>query len=55
MDRRHYSKLLYRDDAALLYARASPPAASLPGLLVTSAAHSSGFRWTRLCGVARSL
>jgi hypothetical protein len=55
MDRRHDSKLLYRDDDALLYARASAPAVSLPGLLVTGTAHPGGFPWTRLCGAARGL
>jgi hypothetical protein len=31
MEQRHDWKLLYRDDDALLYARANAPAASLPG------------------------
>ncbi len=43
MERRHDWKLLYRDNDALLYARASTPAASLPGLPVTGAAHPGGF------------
>jgi hypothetical protein len=43
MDRRHDWKLLYRDDAALLYARASAPVSSLPGLPVTGAPPASGF------------
>lgn len=43
MERRHDWKLLYRDDATLLYARASAPAASLPGLPVTGAAHPGRF------------
>jgi hypothetical protein len=43
MDQRHDWKLLYRDDDALLYARASAPAASLPGLPVTGAAHPGRF------------
>jgi hypothetical protein len=43
MEQRRDWKLLYRDDASLLYARASAPAASLPGLPVTGAAHPRGF------------
>jgi hypothetical protein len=43
MEQRHDWKLLYRDDDALLYARASAPAASLPGLPVTGTAHRGGF------------
>jgi hypothetical protein len=43
MERRHDWKLLYRDDGALLYARASAPAASLPGLPVTGTTHPGGF------------
>ena len=43
MERRHDWKLLYRDDDALLYARASAPAANLPGLPVTGVAHPGGF------------
>ena len=43
MERRHDWKLLYRDDESLLYARASAPAAGLPDLPVTGAAHPGGF------------
>ncbi|HVA39844.1 MAG TPA: hypothetical protein VNF49_04220 [Candidatus Binataceae bacterium] len=43
MERRNDWKLLYRDDDALLYARARASAASLPGLPVTGAAHPGGF------------
>lgn len=43
MEQRHDWKLLYRDDDALLYARASAPAARLPGLPVTGVAHAGGF------------
>lgn len=43
MEQRHDWKLLYRDEDSLLYARASAPAASLPGLPVTGAAHPGGF------------
>jgi hypothetical protein len=43
MERRHDWKLLYRDEDALLYARASAPAASLPGLPVTGTTHPGGF------------
>jgi hypothetical protein len=43
MERRHDWKLLYRDDDALLYARSSAPAAKLPGLPMTRAAHPGGF------------
>ncbi len=43
MERRRDWKLLYRDDDALLYARANAPAASLPGLPVTAAAMPGGF------------
>ncbi len=43
MERRHDWELLYRDDDALLYARASAPAARLPGLPVTGAAPAGGF------------
>jgi hypothetical protein len=43
MERRRDWKLLYRDEAALLYARASAPAASLPGLPVTATALPGGF------------
>ena len=44
MERRDDWKLLYRDHDALLYARASAPAASLPGLPVTGVANSDGFQ-----------
>jgi len=43
MERRPDWRLLYRDDASLLYARASAPAANLPDLPVTGAAHPGGF------------
>jgi hypothetical protein len=43
MERRQDWKLLYRDADALLYVRASAPAASLPGLPVTGAAQPGGF------------
>ena len=43
MEQRRDWKLLYRDDNSLLYARASAPAANLPGLPVTGAAHPGGF------------
>lgn len=43
MEQRRDWKLLYRDDDALLYARASAPAASLPGLPVAGAASAGGF------------
>jgi hypothetical protein len=43
MEQRRDWKLLYRDDNSLLYARASAPAAKLPGLPVIGAAHPSGF------------
>ncbi|MGH7915086.1 MAG: hypothetical protein ACREPW_10625, partial [Candidatus Binataceae bacterium] len=43
MERRRDWKLLYRDDASLLYARAGAPAASLPGLPMTGAARPGGF------------
>jgi hypothetical protein len=43
MEQRRDWKLLYRDQDSLLYARASAPAANLPGLPVTGAAHPGGF------------
>jgi hypothetical protein len=43
MERRNDWKLLYRDDDALLYARASSPAASLPGLPVSGVPPPGGF------------
>jgi hypothetical protein len=43
IEQRHDWKLLYRDDDVLLYARASAPAASLPGLHVTGTATRGGF------------
>jgi len=43
MERRQDWRLLYRDDGALLYARASAPAANLPGLPVTATAPPGGF------------
>src|SRR5207302_10209938 len=43
MEQRRDWKLLYRDDDSLLYARASAPAANLPGLPVIGAAHPGGF------------
>jgi hypothetical protein len=43
MEQRHDWKLLYRDDDALFYARASAPAASLPGLPVTGTVHQGEF------------
>ncbi|HEY2524336.1 MAG TPA: hypothetical protein VGI29_04705 [Candidatus Binataceae bacterium] len=43
MERRRDWKLLYRDDNALLYARASAPAASLPNLPVIGAASPVAF------------
>ncbi len=43
MEQRRDWKLLYRDDYSLLYARASAPAANLPGLPVIGAAHPGGF------------
>jgi hypothetical protein len=43
MEQRRDWKLLYRDDNSLLYARASAPAANLPGLPVIGAAHPHGF------------
>jgi hypothetical protein len=43
MERRNDWKLLYRDNDALLYARASAPAAKLAGLPVIGAAPSDGF------------
>jgi len=43
MERRRDWKLLYRDDVALVYARASAPAASLPGLPVIATAPPIGF------------
>lgn len=43
MEHRRDWKLLYRDDDALLYARVSASAASLPGLPVTGAASAGGF------------
>jgi hypothetical protein len=43
MERRHDWKLLYRDNDTLLYARASAPAANLPGLPVIGAAPPEGF------------
>ena len=43
MERRRDWKLLYRDNDALLYIRASAPAASLPGLPVTATALPGGF------------
>jgi hypothetical protein len=43
MDRRRDWKLLYRDDDALLYVRASAPAVSLPELPATASAPSGGF------------
>lgn len=43
MERRRDWKLLYRDDGALLYARANASAASLPGLPVTATAPPGEF------------
>jgi len=43
MERRNDWKLLYRDDDALLYARARSPAAHLPGLPVTATTLPGGF------------
>jgi hypothetical protein len=43
MDQRRDWKLLYRDENSLLYARASAPAADLPGLPVIATAPPSGF------------
>lgn len=43
MERRPDWKLLYRDNVALLYARASAPAARLPGLPVTATTLPGGF------------
>ena len=43
MERRGDWKLIYRDDDALLYARASAPAADLPGLPITAHAPPGGF------------
>jgi hypothetical protein len=43
MERRGDWKLIYRDDDALLYARASAPAADLPGLPITARAPPGGF------------
>jgi hypothetical protein len=43
IEQRHDWKLLYRDDDALLYARASALAASLPDLPVTGTPRRGGF------------
>jgi hypothetical protein len=43
MERRRDWKLLYRDNDALLYTRASALAAGLPGLPVTATAPPGGF------------
>ena len=43
MERRRDWKLIYRDDQALIYARASAPAANLPGLPATANSVPGGF------------
>jgi hypothetical protein len=43
MERRRDWKVLYRDEAAVVYARVSATAANLPGLPVTATAPPGGF------------